>query len=213
LAGNNHAQQNRKSDPYKCGFVIKSFRKLQEDYQTYAVPLGCSKYEVIADIGTMNGRIPVMISVFIDSITWYLQDIDRACLNRTEFDHVMAYHTKLKKGAITGEFELVIGQIDKTNLPDSLFDRVLMVNVYHELELREPILTDIKRLLKADGKLVIMEKMGLQRNEIHGDCKLPKLFEPDFISEMNDFGYLLEKKFIGEQVSNLTFYTFYILHD
>jgi SAM-dependent methyltransferase len=208
IFGTNYAQEKSKNRPYQCGFVISSFRKLKDDFNSYTAYLGCQKNEIIADVGSLNGRIPVEVSVFVDSITWYVQDIDTSCLNTAEFQKVLDHHRKLKKGPINGAFHLVIGDNKKTNLPLYSFDRVLLINVYHELEFRAEILIDIKKILKSDGVLVVMERMGKDRNEIHGDCKMHKLFEPDFISEMESFDYFIESKTIGEVVSNLIYYTF-----
>ena len=206
--GANYAQDKSKTRPYQCGFVVKNFRKLQDEYNAYAIPLGCQKHEVIADVGSLNGRVPVVVSVFVDSITWYIQDIDTSCLNTAEFQKVLDHHRKLNKGPINGTFHIVIGDSKMTNLPMDTFDKVLLINVYHELEFRNDILLDIKTILKSSGVLVIMERMGKERNEIHGDCKMPKLYEPDFISEMDEYGFALESKIIGEEISNLIFYTF-----
>jgi len=206
--GSNYAQEKNKNRPYQCGFVISSFRKLKDDYNSYTVHLGCQKNEIVADVGSLNGRVPVEVSVFVDSITWYIQDIDTSCLNTAEFQKVLDHHRKLKKGPINGTYHLVTGDKNKTNLPIKSFDRVLMINVYHELEFRKDILIDIKTILRPDGVLVIMERIGKDRNEIHGDCKMNKLFEPDFIAEMDGFGYKLQGKIIAEEMSNLIFYTF-----
>jgi hypothetical protein len=52
-----------------------------------------------------------------------------------------------------------------------------------------------------------IERMASKRGELSGDWKRPKLYEPDFIEEMNDFGFSLNNKVTGELVSNLIFYT------
>lgn len=50
--------------------------------------------------------------------------------------------------------------------------------------------------------------MGKTEGKVHGGCKCPKLAELDFLHEMNDFGHTLKGKQLGEEISNLMFYTF-----
>jgi hypothetical protein len=67
---------------------------------------------------------------------------------------------------------------------------------------------EVHELLKPDGKLVIMERMGDKPGLVHGDCKFPKLYEPDFLKEMEGYGFDLSQNQMGEQVSQLKYYTF-----
>ena len=83
-----------------------------------------------------------------------------------------------------------------------------MLNVFHEIESREGIMREIHQLLNEDGVLIIMERIGKTVGEVHGDCNYPKLMEPNFLQEMNDYGYTLKRKKLGEEISNLMFYTF-----
>ena len=50
--------------------------------------------------------------------------------------------------------------------------------------------------------------MGNHEGEVHADCKYPKLVEDSFLQEMNKYGYTLNKKQLGEEMSNLMFYSF-----
>lgn len=83
-----------------------------------------------------------------------------------------------------------------------------MLNVFHEIEAREGLMTEIHQLLHEEGVLVIMERMGNTEGEVHADCKYPKLIEIRFLQEMNDYGYSLISKQLGEEMSNLMFYHF-----
>ncbi|MCG8306484.1 MAG: methyltransferase domain-containing protein [Cytophagales bacterium] len=168
--------------------------------------LGCRKGETIASIGAGNGTTEVAISCFVDRIDWYLQEIDSARL--FEFHRVREYFEKLYGKKTEANFNLVLGTESSTNLPESTFDRILMVNVYHELTNREAMMNDISKLLKQNGKLVIMEPMAKQAGDLHANCKHLKLYEPDFLQEMRQFGFKLSKRDVGEKISLVTYYTF-----
>lgn len=195
-----------KNKPYEYGFVPKSYEQVVKNYEKYSHHFQCRKGETIASIGAGNGRQEIQISCFIDDITWYLEEIDSSRL--FQFDKVLNYHEKLRGSSINAEFNLVLGNEITTTLPIGIFDRVIMSNVFHEIVNREPLLKEIQKLLKPDGKLVIMERMGDEPGQFHKDCKHPKLFEPEFLSEMDGYGYKSLNQQVGEQMSALMFYTF-----
>lgn len=51
----------------------------------------------------------------------------------------------------------VKGSIDDPKLPDATLDAALIVNAYHEMEQHQLILAALRRALKPDGRLVIVE--------------------------------------------------------
>jgi hypothetical protein len=192
--------------PYNYKRFPDSYAEIKQDYENYYSLSACQQGETIASIGAGNGTKEVQISCFVEGITWYLQEIDATRLY--EFDDVLKYHENLMGSSIRADFNLVVGTENSTALPHGIFDRVLMLNVFHEIESREGIMMEIHQLLNAEGVLVIMERMGNTAGEVHGDCKYPKLIETSFLQEMNDNGYALKSKQLGEEMSNLMFYTF-----
>jgi hypothetical protein len=192
--------------PYNYKRFPDSYAEIKQDYESYYSLSACQQGETIASIGAGNGTNEIQISCFIEGITWYLQEIDATRLY--QFEEVLAYHENLKGSAIRADFNLAVGTENATALPHGIFDRVLMFNVFHEIESREGMMMEIHQLFNAEGVLVIMERMGTTAGEVHGDCKYPKLIETSFLQEMNDYGYALIRKQLGEEMSNLLFYTF-----
>lgn len=137
---------------------------------------------------------------------WYLQEIDSVRLS--QFDQVLAHHEHILREPVKAKFNLVLGTEKSTNLPRESFDRVLMINVFHEVEDRGDLMVEIHDLLRDIGTLVIMERMARVAGEIHGDCKYPKLLEQGFLAEMEGYGYKLIDKYLAEEMSNLMFYHF-----
>ncbi len=138
--------------------------------------------------------------------TWYLQEIDSTKLY--QFEEVLTYHENLIGSSLSADFKLVLGTENATALPHGIFDRVLMFNVFHEVELREGMMMEIHQLLNNEGELIIMERMGITEGEVYSDCKYPKLMEAGFLQEMKDYGYTVKRKQLGVAMSNLMFYTF-----
>ena len=56
-----------------------------------------------------------------------------------------------------GKVELVLGTPTESKLPDAAIDLALMVDVYHELAQPQAFLRSVKRALKKDGRLVLIE--------------------------------------------------------
>jgi len=194
--------------PYKCGFIPKDFSELTENYQSFYRHLGVRQGEIVASVGASNGYVEVQISSFIDSIYWTIQDIDTACLNYKELNKVINYHEKLINKRLNGTFDIVIGNISRTNLPIQHFDRILLVNVFHELSDKKSIMLEIHNSLKEHGLVVVMERMATKSGQNHGDCGHPKLVESEFIAEMTTYGFDLLTKVLPTKKSASTFYTF-----
>lgn len=194
-----------KYKPYNFGWYPKSYSELYDNFKKYSVHFGCRQGETIASIGAGNGRVEVEISCEVNDISWYLEEIDS--MRFYEFDKVLHYHEKLKGTPIDATFNLVMGNEKSTNLPKGIFDRILMINVFHEIENRTEIMHEIHELLKPKGELVIMERMADKPGQMHGDCDFPKLYEPDFLEELQYYGFLLVADTTGEKVSNLKYYT------
>ncbi|MEO0331548.1 MAG: methyltransferase domain-containing protein, partial [Bacteroidota bacterium] len=192
--------------PYNYKQFPDSYVEVKQDYDNYYHLTGCQSGETIASIGAGNGITEIQISCFNEGIRWYLQEIDSTRLY--QFEEVLKYHESVVGSPINANFNLVLGTEDTTHLPNGVFDRVLMLNVFHEIESRRGIMTEIHQLLNENGVLVIMERMGNIEGEIHGDCKYPKLVEDSFLQEMREYGYALDKQQLGEEMSNLMFYSF-----
>ena len=208
LAITAEAQHKTNHKKYDCGFYVKNYKALQNDYYSYREPLDCRKHETIASIGAGNGQFEAEISAFTDSIDWYLEDVDSTCLNRHNFNRILKYFKRLKHGLVNGTFHLVIGKPDDPGLPEHFFDRVLMVNVYHELENPGPLMHNIEKLLKPRGILVISEVMARTPGELHANCGKPRLEERYFLGMMHVYGYKLVEEKLVEPQSRLKMFFF-----
>jgi len=198
----------KEAKPYKCGFITKDLSELTKNYQTFWRHLGVQHGEIVASVGASNGYIEVQTSAFVDSVHWTLQDIDTACLNYKELNQVISYHEKLIDRKLNGIFDIVIGNVSSTNLPRQNYDRILLVNVFHELSAKRLIMLDISNSLRDNGHVVIMERMATKSGHRHGDCGHPKLLESEFIHEMTTYGFELVTKVVPYKKAASTYYTF-----
>ncbi len=112
--------------------------------------------ETVADVGAGNGYIEAMLSIFHDSLTFYIQDIDTAVCNQEAIDKVVSYYQVVNNKPFTNKFIAVKGADNETNLPDNTFDKILMLWTYQYLKHPKTIMTDLKFKLKNDGLLYII---------------------------------------------------------
>jgi SAM-dependent methyltransferase len=153
---------------------------------------------IIASIGAKNGWFEAAASVYYDSLTFYLEDIDAACLNEPSVKSTVALYSKIKKQAINNRFESFIGTDSTTGLPDQLFDRVLLNNVYHHFSKKIQMLSDVKRIIKSDGFLYVFEPIILEKQVKSFKCRY-YTSETNLILEFEKAGFqYLEKYQFGE---------------
>jgi len=114
------------------------------------------KGEIIADIGAGNGYIEAMLSIYYDSLTFYIQDIDTAVCNQETVDEVVKFYEEVNGKPFTNKFIVVNGTDTETNLPDSTFDKILMLSTYQYLKEPNKFILDVREKLKDDGLFYVI---------------------------------------------------------
>ena len=114
------------------------------------------KGEVIADIGAGNGTIEAMLSIFHDSLTFYIQDIDPSVCNQKAISEVVNFYQDVKGHPFSNKFITITGTDNETNLPDDTIDKILMLWTYQYFKDPRAIMTDLRLKLKEDGLMYIV---------------------------------------------------------
>ena len=105
--------------------------------------------QVVADIGAGSGYYSVLLAAAVGPAgRVYATDIQ---------PEMLALLRKKIQARPVGNIEVVLGTPIDTRLPDGAIDMALMVDVYHELEQPQMFLRSLKRALKPDGRLVLIE--------------------------------------------------------
>ncbi len=129
--------------------------------------------QIVADVGAGNGYIEAMISVFYDSLTFYIQDIDSTVCNQIAIKEVVSFYQNVKGKPVNSRFITVTGDDHETNLPVDTFDKILMLWTYSYFRDPKAIMTDLRLKLKNNGLLYIINpnidyKSGIQLNSEYG---------------------------------------------
>jgi hypothetical protein len=162
--------------------VVLSLRKSLETYQF-------RPNETIASVGASSGVWEIWFASQVDNLTFYLQDIDPLNCNQEEIDYGINYYEKLLQKKINGKFIPIIGTHQKTNLPVIFFDKILIINSLHEFLFVNEILQDIKKCLKASGKLFIEEQITKTSGEIHEGCGKSLFTQDELVDCLHRSGF------------------------
>ena len=170
--------------------------------------LGVKNGENVASIGAGNGNNEIQIAIQMEDVEFTLQEIDSVSLNLDVFNQIKNHYEKIMGRKINNPFSIVIGNQKQTNLLPNTYDRIIVLNTYHEVTDRQSIMFDVSRSLRKNGFVVIMESMARKKGQKHQGCNHLKLSEADFISEMEGFNFKLVSRYQHKKSNTQTFYTF-----
>jgi ubiquinone/menaquinone biosynthesis C-methylase UbiE len=106
---------------------------------------------VIADIGAGTGYYTFKLAPKVPQGKVYAIEIQ---------DEMIAALNERKKKLKNANVEIIKGSVTSPNLPANSVDLAIMVDVYHELEYPVEMLVSIKKSLKKDGRLLLIEYKG-----------------------------------------------------
>ena len=136
LLGQDRAAQERRREQWQ---------NVDEIFAEMGVRAGAS----VADVGAGDGFFTSRLARSVGANgRVFAVDIDDAAIGR------------LRKRLLEDGIEnvtIVKGTLDDPRLPEATLDAALIVNAYHEMEQHQSILAALRRALKPDGRLVIVE--------------------------------------------------------
>lgn len=124
----------------------------QEESVTLAIEnLPISSESVVADLGAGSGYYTFRIAPKVPGGKVFAVEIQDEAIHYLE--------TKSKELGFQNVTPIK-GTETTPNLPENQFDLVILVDVYHELEYPVEMLAGIRKSLKPDGKLLLIEYRG-----------------------------------------------------
>jgi 2-polyprenyl-3-methyl-5-hydroxy-6-metoxy-1,4-benzoquinol methylase len=179
------------SRPFKYGFAY-TIEESKKAYNESLIQFDIKKGDVVADIGAASGWQEGIISIFVDSVTFYIQDIDTNYSNTEQLEKVVKYYSNLRTTPQTNKFKHVTGSEQLTNLPDNKFDKIILINTYHEISSPDSIIKDINKKLKRNGKIIIEDAFSNDYKKIrHSGCNIKSKKLSEVILELSNLGFIL----------------------
>lgn len=157
-------------------------REKEENTSTLLENMKISKTDDIADIGAGSGYHVFKMAAIATDGTVYAVDIQ---------DEMLAAMRDKKEGGKFSNVSLVKGSEKSANLAPNSVDKVLIVDVYHEMNFPYEMMTSIKKAMRADAKLYLIEYRGEDPNV--PIKKLHKMTEAQAVKEMKVLGLELEE--------------------
>jgi SAM-dependent methyltransferase len=172
---------------YVMGFqgidwLERSEREKEENVSTLINNMKITPEDTIADIGAGSGYHVFRMAPVAKNGLVYAVDI------QVEMLKAIQKTKKLKKVA---NVETVLGNEKSINLPKHSIDKILMVDVYHEFNFPAEMIASIKKALKPNGRLFLIEYRGEDPNV--PIKKIHKMSEKQAVMEMKAAGFKLEQ--------------------
>jgi ubiquinone/menaquinone biosynthesis C-methylase UbiE len=132
-----------------ANWLERSERELEEHPDEALDALNIKPGMAVADVGAGVGYITFRLAKRVGpSGRVYANDIQPEMLTRLQ--------ERMEKENVTN-IETVLGTQSNPKLPAGKLDLILLVDVYHELSQPQRMLQEMKKALKAEGRLVLIE--------------------------------------------------------
>jgi ubiquinone/menaquinone biosynthesis C-methylase UbiE len=132
-----------------AAWLTRESRQREEDCETMLTALDVKPGQTVCDMGCGNGFYSVELAKLVGENGKVLAvDIQREMLQMLK---ERAADEKISN------IELILGTIVDPKLPENSVDVMLMVDVYHEFSHPEEMLAAIRKSLKPDGRVALVE--------------------------------------------------------
>lgn len=138
--------------------------------------------DTIADIGAGSGYHVLKMAPMAKDGLIYAVDIQ---------DEMLEALRKKKDNGEDQNITLIKGSETSVNLPENSVDKVLMVDVYHEFNYPMEMMASIKKALRPDGAVYLIEYRG--EDPAIPIKKLHKMTEKQAVKEMQAAGFKLKR--------------------
>jgi SAM-dependent methyltransferase len=172
-----------------CGGFYKSMADLLKIQQKEIGFYNFRSGQTIASIGAQCGHWEAAYAATTDSVTFYLEDIDSSKFKKAQVEFAWNYYATLRGRPMTSGYKMIIGDERSTSLPENTFDKILIINSFHEFTFQAEMLADIKKKLKPNGILYIDEALPKRQGQLHGICNKPMLTNKETIAVFEKKGF------------------------
>ncbi|MBU4221473.1 MAG: class I SAM-dependent methyltransferase [Euryarchaeota archaeon] len=135
-----------KFDAQKADILDSADRRKFLNPDSILKKAGLDSDTVLADLGCGSGYFTIPASLIVKKV--YAIDVQQEMLD--------ILSEKIRKGKLKN-IETILSKEASIPLPDNSVDVLFMANVFHELEDRDAILNEAKRILSGSGRLIIID--------------------------------------------------------
>ncbi len=159
-------------------------REAEENVNNLLKNMNIQPGDTLADIGAGSGYHVFKMSPILKNGLIYAVDIQAEMLNEIQ---------SKKDRSNSNNIVIVLGTERSVNLPGNSVDKVLLVDVYHEFNYPYEMMQSIKKALRPNGKIYLVEYRGEDpRVPIK---KIHKMTQKQAVKEMEAVGFKLLRNF------------------
>ena len=140
---------------------------------------------IVADLGAGTGFYSIVAAQMIPQGKVYAIEIQK--------DFLGTIKNKVKDARLNN-VECFLGNVEKiggTSLKDAVVDAVIVSNVFFQIENKDKFIEEIKRILKTDGRVLLID--WSDSSDIHSNLK--KIISKDKAREMfENKGFIFNKE-------------------
>jgi ubiquinone/menaquinone biosynthesis C-methylase UbiE len=179
-----------------AAWLTRESRQREEDCETMLAALDVKPGETVCDMGCGNGFYSLELARLVGEEGKVLAvDIQREMLQMLK--------ERAANERITN-IELIHGTVVDPKLPEASVDLMLMVDVYHEFSHPEQMLAAIRKSLKPDGRVALVE---FRAEDPNVPIKpLHKMSKDQIMKEFPPNGFKLVKEFDDLPWQHLKFF-------
>jgi len=177
-------------------WLIRESRQREEDCQKMLQNLGVKPGMTVCDMGCGNGFYSLKLAEMVGKDGKILAvDI------QSEMLRLLKARAEEKD---INNIELILGDIDDPKLPEGNVDLILCVDVYHEFSHPVEMLAGMRKSLKPDGKIALLE---FRMEDPNVPIKLlHKMSKKQILEEYQANGFQLAKQFDGLPWQHMMFF-------
>jgi SAM-dependent methyltransferase len=157
-------------------------RESEEKTSILIKNMSIKRTDIIADIGAGSGYHVFKMAPIVSEGNVYAVDI------QPEMLQAIASNTLFQKN---NNIKLIRGSEKSVHLPENTFDKILMVDVYHEFNFPFEMMQSIRKAMKKNGEIYLIEYRG--EDPSVPIKKLHKMSEKQAVKEMKIAGFRLKK--------------------
>ena len=156
-------------------------RESEENVSTLIKNMSIDSEDIVADIGAGSGYHTFRIALKAPKGFIYAIDIQEEMLSEIS--------SRINKGYLKN-IAPILGNETNINLAENSVDKILLVDVYHEFKYPYEMMESIKKALRPNGKIFIVEYRAEDPNV--PIKKIHKMTEKQVVKEMKAIGLKLE---------------------
>ena len=176
-----------------ASWLERNTREKEENSKLLVKNLNLNKEMVVADIGAGTGYYTSRMAKLSKLV--YAVEIQQEML-------ILNKKNMLKNGI--ENVEHVLCNVKDPKLPLNSIDLAIFVDVYHELEYPFEVITNLKKYLKPNGVIVLVEFR--MEDKFLNIKKLHKMSKKQIIKEMEYVGFTLDKTFNRLPIQHMLFF-------